>query len=171
MPRDLFRVTVDEYNYTNLLGKSDKIQVPESIALNDEDIADALPEEITIPDELRLWAINEGSPAANEYEGYMSSNDGLLFWKVGRGRAPNEKRYVGVGEIGELFKTDANTARRLFQTPTARLMFTVKSFTQIEKTPEDVQPILGYKQHPQRTQRVKPNRYNTVESALNQLRE
>lgn len=171
MPRDLFRVTVDEYNYSNLLSKSDAIQIPDHIALSDDEIADSLPGHVRIQDQVRIWAINTGSPAANEYENYMSPNDGLLFWKVERHRAHNEKRYVGVGEIEEKFTLDEETAEELFQTRTARLGFTVGSFSRIDKTPEDVEPILGYAQHPQRTQRVKPNRYTSVESALERLRQ
>lgn len=76
-----------------------------------------------------------------------------------------------MGEIGEQFETDADIATQLFNTSSARLMFTVENFDQISKTVDDVEPILGYKQHPQRTQRVKPNRYRSVESVLNQLRE
>lgn len=171
MARDLFRVTVDEYNYSNLLARAKGVQVPEPIALTDQEIEDALPDEVEVPDELRIWAINADSPAASEYDNYMAPGDGLLFWKVERGRAPDEKRYVGVGEIGTRFETDERTARRLFQTPRARHMFTVSSFTAIEKTPDAVQPILGYMQHPRRTQRVKPDRYASVTSALAELRQ
>ena len=170
MPRDLFRVTVDEYNYSNLLGKSDGIQIPDHVALSDEELANSLPEHVTTPDVVRIWAINMNSQAMNEYKNYMSPNDGLLFWKVERHKAHNEKRYVGVRVIGEKFELDEETAGELFQTTTARLGFTVESFSTIDKTPDDVEPILGYAQHPRRTQRVKPNRYTSVESALEQLR-
>lgn len=160
MAHDLFRVTVDEPNYSNLLGSP----------LTEEEKA-LLPNDFKTMSGIRLWAINETSPAANEYHRFMEEEDGLLFYKVQRGLAPDEKRYTGVGRISEKFETDAGTARELFQTPTATLMFTVDDFSSIEVTIEDLEEILGYKQHPQRTQRVKPNRYSTVESVFRRLPE
>lgn len=159
MPQDLFRVTVDETNYSTVLG--------EPLTNHQKDL---LRDQISMGQEVRIWAINTDSPAKNDYHRRMTTGDGLLFYKVERGLAPDEKMYVAIGEIGEKFETDKDTARELFQTPTATLMFTVENFEPIERSINDVEPILGYKQHPQRTQRVKPNRYESVNAVFTQLR-
>ena len=160
MSRDLFRVTVDEPNYSNLLGDGPL----------DDDRRDLLTEEIVRADDVRLWAINTDSPASDTYHDYMNPNDGLLFYKVKRNLAVDEKMYVGVGVIGEKFETDADTAEQLFNTPTAKLMFTVENFSPISKRVEDIEPILEYERHPRLTQRVTKDRYGTVKSVLNHLR-
>lgn len=159
MTRELFRVTVDEPNYSNVLGEP----------LSD-DQKDSLPNTVETEGDLRIWAINETSPAANTYHNYMKPGDGVLFYKVTRGLAPDEKRYVGMGVIGEQFETDGNVAVKLFNTSSATLMFTVENFEQISKSIQAVEPVLGYKQHPQRTQRVKPDRFRSVEAVFEQLR-
>lgn len=160
MTRELFRVTVDEPNYSNVLGES----------VNKEQKLH-LPNHIDTANPTHIWAINVDSPAADTYHNYMSEGDGLLFYKVTRGLASDEKMYVGTGVIGEQFTTDADAAAALFNTASARLMFTVEHFEPTLKSVEEVEPILGYKQHPQRTQRVKPDRYQSVESVLDQLTE
>ena len=158
MTRELFRITVDEPNYSNVLGER-----------LDEEQKEYLPDHVDTADPVRIWAINADSPAASTYHNYMGDGDGLLFYKVTRGYASDEKMYVGVGVVGEQFTTDADTAVALFNAASARLMFTVERFDSILKSVEDVKPILGYKQHPQRTQRVKSDRYQSADSVLNQL--
>lgn len=160
MARELFRVTVDEPNYSNVLGEP-----------LDEGQLEHLPSPVDGSRERRIWAINVDSPAANTYRNYMGPEDGLLFYKVSRGLAWDEKRYVGVGTIGDQFEIDPEEAQALFRTSNAQLLFTVEDFPEISKRIEDVEPILGYKQHPQRTQRVKPDRYRSVDSALERLRQ
>lgn len=159
MARDLFRVTVDEYNYSDVLGKP----------LDDAQRA-LLPPEVRHDGEIRIWAINANSDTANTYHRDMDSGDGLLFYKVKRGRSPDEQMYVGVGEIGEIFQTDPDTATRLFRTPTAHLMFTVEEFHHISKTIEDVEDLVGYSSYPQRTHRVTEDRYSSVNQILTRLR-
>lgn len=160
MGRDLFRVTVDEYNYSNVLGEP-----------LDEEQRAALPTEIDADGELRIWAINANSDTANTYHRDMASGDGLLFYKVKRGRAADEQQYVGVGVVGEKFQTSQEVATELFRTPTAHLMFTVEEFSGIAKTTGDVENILGYQSYPQRTQRVTEDRYTDVRTVLNKLRQ
>lgn len=158
MARDLFRVTVDEYNYSDVLGEP----------LDGTQRA-LLPGEVRNEREMRIWAINTDSDTAKTYRRDMNSGDGLLFYKVKRGRAPDEQTYVGVGVIGEKFRTDPDTATRLFRTPTAHLMFTVEEFSPISKTIDDIEELLGYSSYPQRTQRVTENRYRSVDQILTRL--
>ena len=60
----------------------------------DENQLSFLPERLETADEPRIWAINADSPAADTYHNYMGSGDGVLFYKVTRGLAPDEKMYV-----------------------------------------------------------------------------
>ena len=155
----MFRVTVDEPNYSAVLAEP-----------LDADQIRCISEDVPLGDSPRIWAINHTSPAKHEYENFMSSGDGLLLYKVKRGRASDEGNYVGLGRIGEKFQTDEQTALDLFNTSSARLMFSIEDFDRIRIPVHDLEPILGYKQHPQRTQRVKPHRYQSVSEVFGLLR-
>lgn len=160
MSSELFRVTVDEPNYSKVLGEP-----------LEEHQVHSIQEYVSTDGEARIWAINQSFPARHEYENFMRPGDDLLFYKVKRGYASDEGNYVGIARIDEKVQTDEQTALDLFQTPTAQLMFTVTEFTQLCLPVEYLEPILGYKKHPQRTQRVKPNRYRSVSGVFDELRE
>ncbi|MDS0300893.1 hypothetical protein NDI76_19260 [Halogeometricum sp. S1BR25-6] len=155
MSEDLFRITVDETNYSRLLGTS-----PEESLLADANLS-----------ELRgsqLWAQKSTGKGQQVYDA-MEPGDGLLFYKVKRGIASDEGMYVGTGRVGEKVRLNEEQARILFRTTVATLAYTVTEFHQIRKPIEDVERVLGYGSYPQSSHRVTDNRYTTVDRALQTL--
>ncbi|WP_276301037.1 hypothetical protein [Halorussus lipolyticus] len=157
MADDIFRITVDEPNYSRVLGTP-----PEDSLLEDAGLLDFR--------QSRLWA-QKGSEEGEQVYAAIESGDGLLFYKVQRGHAEDEGRYVGVGRVGETKRLTEEQAETLFHTPLARLAYTVTDFEPISKSIVDVETVLGYGSYPQSSHRVTDDRYSSVDSALQTLSE
>lgn len=155
MGENLFRITVDERNYSRLLGTP-----PDDSLLENNDL-------ITRTG-TRLWAQKNNEKGQQVY-GAMTPDDGLLFYKVKRGFADDEGMYVGTGRVGAKHRLDEDQSTALFKTPVATLMYTVTDFKQMKKSIEDVEPILGYASYPQSSHRVTDDRYTTVDRAIRSL--
>ncbi|WP_089804725.1 EVE domain-containing protein [Halogeometricum rufum] len=155
MSGDLFRITVDETNYSRVLGTS-----PDESLLTDAHLQELRGS--------RLWAQKNTEKGQEVYDA-MEPGDGLLFYKVKRGIAPDEGMYVGTGRVGEKVRLDEEQARILFRTTVATLAYTVTEFNQIRKSIEEVESALGYVSYPQSSHRVTNNRYTTVDRALKML--
>ncbi|MBX0296945.1 hypothetical protein [Haloarcula nitratireducens] len=155
MSGDLFRITVDETNYSRVLGTS-----PDEWLLADANLS-----ELQGP---RLWAQKNTDTGQQVYDA-MESGDGLLFYKVKRGITTDEGMYVGTGRVGEKVRLDEEQARALFRTTVATLAYTVTEFNQIRKSIENVEGVLGYESYPQSSHRVTDDRYTTVDRALQTL--
>lgn len=157
MGENIFRVTVDEPNYTRVLGTPSETSLLEEASLQEQEGS-------------RLWAQKTSEKGKQVYE-TIKPEDGLLFYKVQRGYAKNEGQYVGVGRVGERIRLDEEQAEVLFQTPLAQFAYTVTDFKQIAKSIGDIENILGYKSYPQSSHRVTDDRYSSVDKALQTLSE
>lgn len=155
MAGDLFRITVDETNYSRLLGTT-----PDESLLEDTNLTDR--------QGTRLWAQKATEKGQQVYNA-MDPGDGLLFYKVKRGIAGDEGMYVGTGRVGEKIRLDEEQAKTLFRTPVATLSYTVTDFQQIRKSIEAIESVLGYGSYPQSSHRVTDDRYTTVDKALDNL--
>ncbi|MFC6720246.1 EVE domain-containing protein [Halobacteriaceae bacterium SHR40] len=157
MSDNLFRVTVDEPNYGNVLGTpptTEKLRTANLVSLEGS----------------RLWAQRNSENGQQVYE-TMESGDGLLFYKVKRGIASDEGMYVGTARVENKHRLNEEQAKALFQTPVATLAYTVTGFTEINKSIQDVKAVLGYKSYPQSSHRVTDDRYTSVDNALQTLTE
>lgn len=155
MSGNLFRITVDETNYSRVLGTPP-----------DEHVLEAA--ELVHLRGSRLWAQRDSTKGQQVYEA-MEPGDGLLFYKVQRGIADDEGQYVGVARVDEKHRLDEEQARALFRTPVARLAYTVTDFVPIRRSITDIENVLGYASYPQSSHRVTDDRYRTVEDALRTL--
>jgi hypothetical protein len=157
MADDIFRITVDEPNYSRVLGTP-----PEDSLLEDARLFDFR--------QSRLWAQKNSEKGKQVYNS-METGDGLLFYKVKRGEADDESQYVGVGRVGKIKRLTEEQAETLFHTSLARLAYTVTDFEQISKSIADIEKILDYASYPQSSHRVTDDRYNSVGSVLQTLSE
>lgn len=157
MSENIFRVTVDEYNYSRNLGTPVEASLLEETGLEEHQGA-------------RFWAQKTSEKGKQVYDA-MGSDDGLLFYKVQRGLAPDEGQYVGVGRIGDTVRLESDQAETLFQTTHAQLAYTVTEFEPIAKSITDIEQILGYSSYPQSSHRVTDNRYSSVDEVLHVLAE
>jgi len=155
MSEDLFRITVDETNFSRVLGTP-----PEDSLLENANLSNIR--------NYRLWAQKNNEKGQQVYDA-MESGDGLLFYKVKRGIASDEGMYVGTGRVGQKHRLNEEQARTLFRTSVATLAYTVVDFEQIRKTVEDVERVLGYRSYPQSSHRVTDDRYTSLDSVLNTL--
>lgn len=152
MVENLFRVTVDEPNYSRVLGTP-----PDKSLLKEADLAHIQGS--------RLWA-QRTSKNGTQVHNTIDTDDGLLFYKVQRGRAQDEGQYVGVGRVGEKLRLDEEQAETLFKTSKAQLAYTVSEFEPISKSIEDIEQVLGYSSYPQSSHRVTDDRYSSVDNIL-----
>ncbi|MDT3433249.1 hypothetical protein [Haloarcula sp. 1CSR25-25] len=155
MATNLFRVTVDEPNYSRVL------ETP----VDEENLESA---ELLHLNGTRLWAQRNSDSGQQVYEA-LSPGDGLLFYKVQRGYTSDEGQYVATGRVGEKQRLKEKAAHSLFGTQVATLGYTVTDFTPISKSIADIDDILGYSSYPQSSHRVTNDRYRTVEHALEAL--
>ena len=155
MTQDLFRITVDEPNYGQLLAS------PPTNTLFDK-------ANFSTQQGDRLWAQKNNEKGKKLYDS-MKSGDGLLFYKVKRGIADDEQLYVGIGRVGEKHRLNEAQAETFFKTSVATLAYTVTDFQRIRKPVKEIETILGYSSYPQSSHRVVDNRYNTIGEVLNKL--
>lgn len=155
MGEDIFRITVDEPNYSRVLGQPIGDRRTEKAGISQYQGS-------------RFWA-QRNSQNGKQVYGAMEPGDGLLFYKVQRGRAPDEGQYVGTGWVQSKHRLDEEQATALFRTPVARLGYTVTNFTPIAKSIEEVEAILGYGSYPQSSHRVTDDRYTTVDDVMRTL--
>ncbi|ELY39864.1 EVE domain-containing protein [Natronorubrum tibetense] len=155
MTQDLFRITVDEPNYGQLLAS------PPTDTLFDK-------ANFSTQQGARLWAQKSNEKGQKLYD-TMKPGDGLLFYKVKRGIADDEQLYVGVGRVGEKHRLTEAQAETFFRTSVATLAYTVTDFQPIRKPVKEIETILGYSSYPQSSHRVVDNRYNTIDEVLQKL--
>lgn len=152
MTQNLFRITVDEPNYSRLLGSA-----PDETVLEDASLSNH--------QGMRLWAQKDTTKGQQVYDA-MEPGDGLVFYKVKRGLADDEQRYVGAGTVGERYRLDAEQATTLFNTSVATLAYTVTDFEKLRMTTDEMSTVLGYDSYPQSSHRVTDDRYMTVDDVL-----
>lgn len=157
MTQNLFRITVDEPNYSRVLGSA-----PDDAMFEDASLSNFKG--------TRLWAQKNSTNGQQVYDA-MEPGDGLVFYKVKRGLANDEQRYVGAGKVGETYRLDAKQATTLFNTSAATLAYTVTNFNQIRMTTDEMARVLGYDSYPQSSHRVVDDRYSTVYEVLATLAE
>lgn len=158
MAGNLFRVTVDDPNYSQVLKEPvelNKVRNP--------------PEPLRSMDTARIWGINPGPDNERLYAN-LQPDDGLLFYLGGKYRTSGEGLYVAVGRIGKKFRGDEDSARTFFRNINTIRMFTVKDFELIEKSKRDIKQILGYEGDPQGSHRVREKHYSSLDRVMNQLR-
>jgi len=155
MGENIFRITVDETNYSRVLGSP-----PDPSLLEEADLERLKGQ--------RIWAQKNNKKGHQVYNA-MQVGDGLLFYKVKRGIASDEGMYVGLGRVEDMHTFTEEQARILFRTPVATLGYTVTDFSQIRKSIEDIEPILGYASYPQSSHRVTEDRYRSVDGTLQAL--
>lgn len=155
MSEHLFRITVDEPNYGQVLGTP-----PDTEQLEDANVSNLQGS--------RLWAQKNTENGQQIYK-TMQPGDGLLFYKVKRGIATDEGMYVGTARVRHKHRLNGDQAKTLFRTTVATLAYTVTDFTQIRKSIQEIESILGYKSYPQSSHRVTDDRYTSVESVLETL--
>lgn len=155
MAGNLFRITVDEPNYSRVLGTP-----PDDRLLENADLSHLQGS--------RLWA-QKNSKNGKQVHSTIDPDDGLLFYKVQRGRAPDEGQYVGVGRVGEKLRLDETQAKQLFRTSVAQYAYTVTDFEPISKSIGEIESILGYRSYPQSSHRVTDDRYSSIDRALQRL--
>ncbi|EJN57783.1 hypothetical protein [Halogranum rubrum] len=160
MSKNLFRITVDEPNYSRVL--------KEPVELGDvRNLSSALNAEESV----RLWAVKPGPGNANTYD-RLQPDDALLFYLGGKYRPDGEGRYVAVGRVGKKFRGDEESGRELFRNVNVENMYTIEDFELISKTKKDIERILGYDAdhgHPNGPHRVPEDRYSSVNHVMNEL--
>lgn len=152
MTQNLFRITVDEPNYSRLLGST-----PDETRLEDAFLSNLTG--------TRLWAQKDTTKGQQIYDA-MEPGDGLVFYKVKRGMADDEQHYVGAGTVGEQYRLDGEQATTLFNTSVATLAYTVTDFEKLRMTTDEMSTVLGYDSYPQSSHRVTDDRYATVDDVL-----
>jgi hypothetical protein len=150
MPEELYRITVDDPNYSNVLESPIKPKEEGVELLGVEGDA-----------ELRLWAIRPGPNNEKLYQ-KMDPGDGLLFYLTGKSQDSGKGGYVAVGRVGTKTEAGKDEAETLFRTSVATRMYTVEDFQKVPLSKEETENLLGYSRHPQGPQRVTDDRYDTV---------
>lgn len=158
MAENLFRITVDEPNYSKVLKEPVEIEKVRNV-----------PGPLQAMQTARVWAINPGSRNENVYQ-QLQSGDHLLFYLGGKHRPSGDGIYDAVGTVGKKFKGDEDAARELFGNIHAVRMFTVEDFELISKTKNDIERILGYTGDPEGSHKVHEKHYSSLERVMDKLR-
>lgn len=154
---DLYRIPIDEPNYSRLLATPiDPTQY--------EHIPSTLRERGSV----RLWAVKPGKQNERLYDS-LSAGDGLLFYRGAKHDDANEGRYVAIGHVAETVVLDETATSELFRTPVARRAYVVEQFTPGPWPRRTVEQLLDYSGYPQGPQRVRDDRYRTVASVFHEL--
>jgi uracil-DNA glycosylase family 4 len=154
---DLYRIPVDEPNYSQLL------ETPVLFGRRDH-----VPPALRERGPIRLWAVRPGERNEQLYDD-LSPGDGLLFYRGAKYDDANEGRYVAIGRVGEKVRLDETAATELFGTSVARRAHTVEEFTPDPWSRETVESLFGYTGYPQGPQRVHDERYGTVSGVFEEL--
>jgi uracil-DNA glycosylase family 4 len=96
----------------------------------------------------------------------LSPEDGLLFYRGAKYDEDGEGAYVAVGRVGKTVRFGEDLANELFDTARAQQAYTVVDFRPVSFPKDAVESFLGYVRHPQGPQRVRTDRYDTVEAVL-----
>lgn len=158
MAENLFRITVDEPNYSRVL--KDPVQT--------EKVRN-LPSALQSVESTRIWAINPGSSNEKVYQ-KLQPGDYLLFYLGGKHRPSGEGLYVAVGSVGKKFRGDEDSARELFRNIHSVRIFTVEEFELVSKSKNNIERILGYKGDPEGSHRVHEENYSSLDGVMDELR-
>ena len=158
MSENLFRITVDQPNYSRVLEEPVKLEKVRN-----------LPSALQSTGTAHVWAIKPGSKNEKVYE-TLQPDDGLLFYLGAKHRPNGEALYTAVGRVEKKFRGDEDSARELFRNIHAKRMFTVEDFEPISKTSTDIERIFGYKGHPEGSHRIRKKHYSSVDNVMDKLR-
>lgn len=158
MAENLFRITVDEPNYSRVLKEPVELEKIRN-----------LPGALQSIETARIWAINPGSNNEKVYQ-KLQPGDYLLFYLGGKYRPNGEGLYVAVGQVGKKFRGDEDSAREFFRNINSVRMFTVEDYELIMKTKNDIKRILGYEGDPEGPHRVHEDNYSSLDRIMNELR-
>lgn len=158
MADNLFRITVDEPNYSRVLKEPVEIEKLRNV-----------PGPLQSMQTARVWAINPGSGNETVYQ-QLQPDDYLLFYLGGKHRPGGDGLYDAVGTVGKKFRGEEDSARELFRNIHSVRMFTVEDFEVISKTKNDIKRILGYTGDPEGSHRVHEKHYSSLDRVMDKLR-
>lgn len=158
MDENIFRIPVDEPNYSRVL------KVPVKL----KEIRH-LPKALESMDTTRVWAVKPG-PNNEKLYNQLQSNDALLFYLGAKHRPVDEGLYVAIGRVGMKFQGSEDAAREFFRNIHATRMYTVDEFEVISKSSADIKQILGYKGAPEGPHRIHESNYSSVDRVVAALR-